>query len=227
MIEGLRAEVTDHGYWIVANVLGVDETEALRSAVETLPRGRAGTRDVLNHPDVRRLAADPRLAGLAKTFLTRPAIPFKATLFDKSADSNWLVTWHQDLALPIRRQVDAPDWGPWTEKGGRLHAIAPAAALQSVIALRVHLDDSFAENGPLRVLPGTHRLGRIPDDRIAVLARETDPAECLVHAGGVIAMRPLLLHASSKSTTAAPRRVIHIEYACETMFDGGIELDVA
>jgi ectoine hydroxylase-related dioxygenase (phytanoyl-CoA dioxygenase family) len=217
----------DHGYWIVANVLSVAEMDALRSAVETLPRGRAGARDVLSHPDVRKVAADPRLSGLAKTFLSRPAIPFKATLFDKSADSNWLVTWHQDLALPIRRRVDAPSWGPWTEKGGRLHAIAPAAALQSVIALRVHLDDSFADNGPLRVLPGTHRLGRLQDDRIAVAARETDPVECVVHAGGVIAMRPLLLHASSKSTNAAARRVIHIEYACETVFDGGIELDVA
>jgi ectoine hydroxylase-related dioxygenase (phytanoyl-CoA dioxygenase family) len=108
-----------------------------------------------------------------------------------------------------------------------LHAIAPAAALQRVIALRVHLDDSFADNGPLRVLPGTHRLGRIPDDRIAIVARETDPVECVVHAGGVIAMRPLLLHASSKSATGAARRVIHIEYACDTVFDGGIELDVA
>jgi len=227
VIEGLNAEVTDHGYWIVANVLSPAETEALRSAVETLPRGRAGARDVLSHPDVRKVAADPRMAGLAKTFLGRPAIPYKATLFDKSADSNWRVSWHQDLALPIRRRVDTPAWGPWTEKGGRLHAIAPAQALQSVIALRVHLDDSLAENGPLRVLPGTHGLGRLSDDRIAVLARETDPVACVVQAGGVIAMRPLLLHASSKSTTGAARRVIHIEYACDTVFDGGIELDVA
>ena len=106
-------------------------------------------------------------------------------------------------------------------------AIAPAEALRKVIALRVHLDDSSADNGPLRVLPGTHRLGRLPDDRIAALAREIDPVECTVSSGGVIAMSPLLVHASSKSASAAPRRVIHLEYACETTLGDGIELDVA
>ena len=153
-------------------------------------------------------------------------MPFKATLFDKSPQSNWLVAWHQDLALPIRSRVDAPGWGPWTDKGGRLYAIAPAEALRKVVALRVHVDDSSAENGPLRVLPGTHRLGRLTEERIAALAREVEPVECTVTSGGVLAMSPLIVHASSKSTSTAPRRVIHLEYACETTFGDGIELDI-
>ena len=227
MLEGLTTDADAQGFCIVPNVLHVAETVALRSAVKTLPRGRAGARHVMTHPDVRRIASDPRLAGLAATLLRRPAMPFKATLFDKSPQSNWLVAWHQDLALPIRSRVDAPGWGPWTDKGGRLYAIAPADALRKVIALRVHLDDSSRDNGPLRVLPGTHRLGRLPDDRIAALAREIDPVECTVPSGGVIAMSPLIVHASSKSASAAPRRVLHLEYACETTLGDGIELDVA
>jgi len=63
-------------------------------------------------------------------------------LFDKSAASNWLVAWHQDTALPVDRRIDDMSWGPWSVKGGVLHAIAPASALVTIVALRVHLDDS-------------------------------------------------------------------------------------
>ena len=42
--------------------------------------------------------------------------------------------------------------------------------------------------------------------------------------GGVLAMRPLLIHASSKSQTDMPRRVLHIEYSATATFPGGLEL---
>ena len=192
-----------------------------------MPRGRAGARNALSWPAIRTLAGDARLLALAAEMLGAPTLPFKATLFDKSARSNWLVTWHQDLALPIRHRIDVPGWGPWTDKGGRLHALAPADALSRVVALRVHLDDSTSENGPLRVLPDTHRDGRLSEARIAALARAITPVEGLVRAGGVIAMRPLLVHASSKSTTGLPRRVIHLEYATQVALGSGLELAVA
>ena len=70
-------------------------------------------------------------------FVGTPAIPFRATLFDKSAVSNWLVAWHQDTALPLHQRVDDSLWGPWSVKGGVLHAIAPAAALATVVARSV------------------------------------------------------------------------------------------
>jgi ectoine hydroxylase-related dioxygenase (phytanoyl-CoA dioxygenase family) len=152
---------------------------------------------------------------------------FKATLFDKSPTSNWLVTWHQDLALPLLNQVDAPGWGPWSRKGGQLYALAPAGVLAQVVALRLHLDDSRTDNGPLRVLPDTHRRGRLSEVLIAELADNTPSVDCLVAAGGVVAMRPLVVHASSKSTSALPRRVLHLEYATGVAFGPGIELAVA
>jgi ectoine hydroxylase-related dioxygenase (phytanoyl-CoA dioxygenase family) len=93
--------------------------------------------------------------------------------------------------------------------------------------LRVHLDDSTSENGPLRVLPDTHVLGRLSEGRIAELARSVHSVECLVPAGGVVAMRPLVVHASSKSTSALPRRVLHFEYTTSVAFGLGIELAVA
>jgi ectoine hydroxylase-related dioxygenase (phytanoyl-CoA dioxygenase family) len=96
-----------------------------------------------------------------------------------------------------------------------------------VIALRVHVDDSTAENGPLRVLPGTHSHGVLSDEQIHSLADEVRAVECLVPQGGVLAMRPLIVHASSKSQVAAQRRVLHIEYAAAFKLENGLELAVA
>lgn len=221
------AVIRDHGFLIAPSVLTPSEVAALRIEVDSMRRGRAGLRHVLGNPAIRRVAEDPRLVALATDLLGAPAQPFKGTLFDKSAATNWLVTWHQDLALPIRSRIDLPGWGPWSAKGGRLYALAPAGVLAGVVALRVHVDDSTTENGPLRVLPDTHRLGRLSEARIAELAREVAAVECVVPAGGVIAMRPLTVHASSKSTSTLPRRVLHLEYASSVVLGPGIELAVA
>jgi ectoine hydroxylase-related dioxygenase (phytanoyl-CoA dioxygenase family) len=111
-------------------------------------------------------------------------------------------------------------------KGGVLHAIAPGSALSAVVALRVHLDDSSSTNGPLRVLPGTHVDGVLSHDEIQRRAQTIAAVECLASVGGVMAMRPLLVHASSKSRDDRPRRVLHIEYAATLQFGPGIELAV-
>jgi ectoine hydroxylase-related dioxygenase (phytanoyl-CoA dioxygenase family) len=163
---------------------------------------------------------------IAARFTAARPVPFRATLFDKSVASNWLVVWHQDTALPLRAPVDAAAWGSWSVKSGVLYAHAPASALATVIALRVHLDDSTATNGPLRVLPGTHSQGVLSDADIGRLARDVTPVDCVARSGGVIAMRPLTVHASSKASDQNPRRVLHIEYAASVHLGLGIELAV-
>ena len=190
-------------------------------------RSRAGARHLLGIPLVRELANDTRLVALAADALGASAVPFRATLFDKSPESNWLVAWHQDTALPLRRRVECEGWGPWSVKAGVLYAHAPAPVLERIIALRLHLDDSTSLNGPLRVLPGTHSLGVLSDEEIARLSATVEALECLSPAGGVVMMRPLLVHASSKSRGTQPRRVLHVEYASHMALERGIELAVA
>ena len=155
------------------------------------------------------------------------AYAFRATLFAKSERSNWLVAWHQNTALPLRNRVADPLWGPWSLKAGVLYAHAPAAVLETVIALRVHLDDSTETNGPLRVLPGTHAGGVLTDEAIERFARDVTPVSCVASSGGVVAMRPLTVHSSSKGTDGKPRRVLHFEYAASRHGGFGIELAVA
>ena len=221
--------MADHpGFSVHPDVLAAEETAAVLEALDRVHgRSRAGARHLMGHQAVAALARDPRLQALAERALGKSAVPYRATLFDKSPGSNWLVVWHQDTALPLRFRRDRPGWGPWSIKSGVLYSHAPSAALERVVALRVHLDDSLAENGPLRVLPGTHARGVLTDAAIQDLAATVRPQTCTVARGGVVSMRPLLVHASSKSASDVPRRVLHIEYARSLQIGSELELDVA
>jgi hypothetical protein len=156
----------DAGYSITEQVFDRREMARIRETLAgaELRRTRARARHVLRVPAIHALATHPALVNLAAAFVGAQAIPFRATLFDKSAVSNWQVAWHQDTALPLHQRVDDSSWGPWSVKGGVLHACAPAAALATVVALRVHLDDSTLANGPAQGPPG-HACPRGPDAR--------------------------------------------------------------
>jgi len=175
---------------------------------------------------VTRIALDSRMLEIARDILGSGAIAFRATLFEKLPDSNWLVAWHQDTALPLRDRREVTGWGPWSVKDGVNYAHAPAQALEKVLALRIHLDDSTLDNGPLRVLPGTHTQGVLTDDQIHAVAERAKSIDCLM-LGGIVAMRPLVIHASSKSRTDNPRRVLHIEYAESAAIAETLELAIA
>ncbi len=223
----MRNSLELSGIGIVSDAFCESEMDDLESAfaVSTLPRTKAGIRHVLRDPAVADLANDQRLISIAKEILGEHAFPFRATLFDKSPDSNWLVVWHQDTALPITERRDLPGWGPWSIKAGINYAHAPASALEQVLAIRIHLDDSTSHNGPLRILPGTHNRGVLTDDEIHELASAVTPVECTVPRGGLVLMRPLIVHASSKSVLDSPsRRVLHIEYAGSRSL-GGLHLE--
>ncbi len=207
--------IEEWGFAIVPDVFSSERLdEAWRDISQlALHRSRAGVRHAMGLAPVATLARCSELLMLAREVLGPLAFPYRATIFEKTRTTNWLVVWHQDTALPLQHRRELAGWGPWSVKDGITYAHAPSSALEQILALRIHLDDSTFENGPLRVLPGTHRLGVLTDDRIQELASRVAPVDCVVPKGGVIAMRPLLVHASSKVQNGMARRVIHIEYA--------------
>ena len=213
------------GFEVIPGILDGAAVSSLLRAVSgsKIPRSRAGMRRAMDVEAVRAMACDRRILTFARSGLGQRAFPFRATLFDKSPDSNWLVTWHQDTALPLRERREIPGWGPWSVKEGVSCAHAPAYVLENVLAIRIHLDDSNGFNGPLRVLPPTHRSGVLSDDSIHELANKIHPVECRVGAGGLVLMKPLIIHSSSKVTHGS-RRVLHIEYSPQLHFPGGLEL---
>jgi ectoine hydroxylase-related dioxygenase (phytanoyl-CoA dioxygenase family) len=149
------------------------------------------------------------IAELVTNCLDQEAFLFKATLFDKQAGSNWLVSWHQDVTLPVKHRTASTGWSGWSRKAGVDYAIAPVDVMERVLALRIHLDDCGPDNGPLRVRPGTHRLGRLT----CLEPSFREEYSCLARRGDALLMRPLLQHASSKALLATHRRILHLEFA--------------
>ncbi len=199
------------GFAVVPHVLTTSEREQL---IESLgPVTGAGRRGLLALPIVAQLARSSRLLDIVRPHLPADPRPVRAIYFDKVPETNWLVAWHQDLTLALRARVDAPGFGPWSVKDGVPHVQAPVHLLEQMLTTRLHLDDCDETNGALRVLPGSHRLGRLSAERIRLLRKHDPDHLCHLSAGDALLMRPLLLHASSRSQSNRHRRVLHIEYA--------------
>jgi ectoine hydroxylase-related dioxygenase (phytanoyl-CoA dioxygenase family) len=219
-----RETFQSKGFLIAEDFLSSADCDAVLSAFDSERNGKAGRRDLINKPVIKRFAYDHRISKLVYELAGEPSVPYKATIFDKSSDCNWLVPWHQDRSLPFNRRFDGPGWGPWTLKDGISFALAPRWALDNVIALRIHLDDSTAENGPLRLIEGSHALGVIDQAQVVAFASSSSYETCTVRKGGIIAMHPLLIHSSSRSHDTTPRRILHIEYSACREFPEGIKL---
>ena len=226
MLSSWQRSLHCDGFATLGNGLREDAVADLLEEFSHLSRkaGQAGIRHVLKYASVANVAFDPQCLGVAKQVLGPEAFPFRATFFDKSPERNWLIAWHQDTALPMRERREQAGWGPWSIKDGVIYAHAPASALTHVLALRIHLDDSTFLNGPLRIVPGTHKAGVLSDDEIHRLSTRISAVTCTVRKSGILAMRPLAIHASSKSQDDLPRRVLHIEYAARPDFEGEMHL---
>lgn len=198
------------GFIIVPQVLDPEACDVLRDLLGNAQG--AGTRGMLRIPEVMHLAKS-LLADVVRPYLPAPPIPVRGIYFDKRPETNWLVAWHQDLTLALKVRAEVPGWGPWSSKEGVPHVQPPIALLEPMLTVRLHLDDADEANGALRVLAGTHRLGRLAAESIAKCRETHAEVICAAQAGDALLMRPLLLHASSRSTSERRRRVLHIEYA--------------
>jgi ectoine hydroxylase-related dioxygenase (phytanoyl-CoA dioxygenase family) len=169
-------------------------------------------RNLLSIPSVRGLAASQRVGTIMESILGPECFAVRGIFFNKTRSSNWKVVWHQDLTIAVRQRADVKGFGPWTRKAGILHVQPPPHVMSGLLAIRLHLDESAIENGPLRVLPGSHRNGRLSAGQIGNWSKER-AITCTVPKGGALVMRPLLLHASSSCAIPNSRRVIRLEFA--------------
>lgn len=216
------------GYSIIDDVISSAECDHLivQLTNDYPRRTKAGIRNLMSNELIRKLAYVPRLIAIAESIFGKPLVPFKATLFEKTGKANWLVAWHQDTALPLEKNVEGDGWGPSSVKEGVTFVHAPTWAVSKILALRIQLDASTNTNGPLRVIPGSHQK-RLRNDEEFDLVSKRDAVTCIAAKGSVIAMSPLIVHASSKGTTDEPRRVLHIEYAERLELTSEIRLAIA
>ncbi|MBC6698493.1 phytanoyl-CoA dioxygenase family protein [Hymenobacter puniceus] len=223
------AQLRADGYAILPNVFTPLQTAALLCTIATAdttsPRFRRSQdvfaiRNLLQElPQLREQLLTPRFREvLAALFPAQTPHLVKAIYFDKPAGSNWLVAWHQDVMVAVTDRVELSGYGPWSGKTGETTVLSPREILESIVTVRLHLDDCDASNGALRVVPGSHRHGVIPNDQHPTFTPQA--LTCAVPAGGLMLMKPLTLHASNRSTSNHPRRVIHLEFSAAELPDG-------
>ncbi len=137
----------------------------------------------------------------------------RAILFNKSPESNWFVTWHQDKTVSVSCKFEETGWGAWSEKENILHVQPPLSVLESMVTIRVHLDSTPRENGCLKVIPNSHKLGILSPEKISEIVASEKVYFCEAKQCSALIMRPHLLHASSKSSEPSNRRVLHYEFS--------------
>jgi hypothetical protein len=219
------------GFAIVPNVIDRGVISALVAAIEETQENTAARnkgvdqyaiRNLLAVPAIKTLAESVSLRMVAENVIGGGAFAVRGLLFDKTLSANWKVAWHQDLTIAVRQRREVSGYGPWSVKAGVQHVQPPVSVLEEMVTLRLHLDDCGETNGPLQVMPGSHRAGKLSAEDIQSWRAKVPAVNCTVKCGGVLLMRPLLLHASSAARQPGHRRVIHLEFAVHPL-GGGLQ----
>ncbi len=227
----LTSELKSNGFAVIPNVLDpvtvdrlIDQLSQLPLSNATKRRGQSyfGIRNLLTLSTVvEELALSKSIREIVEQVDGQHARVVKGIFFDKTPEANWKVVWHQDLTIAVRSRKEVDGFKCWSVKAGLNHVQPPSSVMETMITLRLHLDDTSEHNGALKVIPGSHRYGRLSADKIRKLQRETAAVSCTVGKGGALIMRPLLLHSSTVSN-GSHRRVVHLEYASVEL-PGGLE----
>ena len=135
----------------------------------------------------------------------------KSIYFDKPENSNWFVSYHQDLTISVNKKIEIENFENWTNKQNQFAVQPPKEILENNFTIRIHLDKTTKENGALKVLNKSHKKGIYRTENVNI-ENETETI-CEVEKGGIMIMKPLIFHASNKTTNNERRRVIHIEFS--------------
>ncbi|WP_310429576.1 phytanoyl-CoA dioxygenase family protein [Chamaesiphon sp. VAR_48_metabat_135_sub] len=212
-------EIEENGFVTIDRYLSLDSIESLIADITDLniTPGRAGIRNLLElAPSIRVLARSQEIRSLIEPILGDTTRVVRGIFFDKQPSANWKVPWHQDRTIAIKNRLDVPSYHSWSVKAGILHVQPPTAILERMLTVRIHLDKTDESNGALKVIPGSHCHGKLTDAEIDRWKQTSPGITCNCDPGGILLMRPLLLHASSTAIVPSHRRVIHLEYtSCE------------
>jgi ectoine hydroxylase-related dioxygenase (phytanoyl-CoA dioxygenase family) len=220
--EALLEAFFELGYAIAPRILDEAQITELQKATEFDNAGSTHARDgrpyanraALSIQAIADLSRSEQVLAVVSQVLPDKPFAVRAILFDKVVGANWKIPWHQDITIPVKERHEVDGYGPWSIKEGSPHTQAPTRVLQNMVAIRLHLDDCLAENGPLRVVPRSHLTGRMRKADIPLLEPTRNSKDLICKRGDAILMSPLTVHASSPATSPSHRRVIHIEYAC-------------
>jgi ectoine hydroxylase-related dioxygenase (phytanoyl-CoA dioxygenase family) len=208
-MDAIKRQVEKNGYALVHDCIPVQTIQALETALDV---DQHGIRNLLSNQVVRTVAGSDEVRRPVASVLGDECFAVRGIFFNKNPRSNWKVTWHQDCVIAVREELDIEGWAPWSSKAGVIHVRPAPEVLRRMLAIRIHLDDCREDNGPLRVIPGSHRDGILSDAEIQNRSKDGAIA-CAAVRGDAIVMRPLILHSSPPASRPSNRRVVHLEFA--------------
>jgi ectoine hydroxylase-related dioxygenase (phytanoyl-CoA dioxygenase family) len=216
-----RKNVSEKGFTVIESIYTDTEVDDIIASIDETDKSNPtfrrtsdlfAIRQFLKEvPNVKDAIFIDRLIAIIDNLFSRDYFVVKSIYFDKPEESNWFVAWHQDLTISVDKKVDLPGYGSWTNKQNQFAVQPPVEILENNFTIRIHLDDTDENNGALKVVSGSHLKGIYRAENID-WSQEMETI-CKIDRGGVMIMRPLLMHASERTTNKERRRVIHIEFS--------------
>jgi hypothetical protein len=223
-----QQNLTEEGFAIIENIYSAEEVGQIIDLInkadtsnETFRKSSAlfAVRQFLKEiPATKALIFNDKFKLLIKKLLGVDFFIVKSIYFDKPEESNWFVSYHQDLTISVDKKLEIEGFGPWTVKQNQFAVQPPIEVLENNFTIRIHLDDTDECNGALRVVPQSH-LKKIYRPETIIWTNEEERI-CNVKKGGVMVMKPLLLHSSNRTTNNKKRRVIHLEFSNQELPNG-------
>ena len=215
----MKNELSENGFVIIPEVytsaeinsiLGIISKSEHNSPTFRKTKDLFAIRQFLKEvPEAVPVIVNENLKNIIREFFGSSYFIVKSIYFDKPGASNWFVAYHQDLTISVDKKTDIEGFGPWTVKQDQFAVQPPVDILENNFTIRIHLDDTNELNGALKVIPGSH-LKKIYRPETIDWSKETENSYC-VRKGGIMIMKPLLLHASDRTINNSNRRVVHIE----------------
>ncbi|EJL67073.1 phytanoyl-CoA dioxygenase family protein [Flavobacterium sp. CF136] len=225
----MKNEITSEGFTILNNVYTENELEKLISLIEKKTESNTEnatfrkSQDLFairqfhkEIPETLDFIFNQNLKDIIENTFGKGYFITKSIYFDKPEKSNWFVAYHQDLTISVNKKIEIENFENWTVKQNQFAVQPPTAILEKNFTIRIHIDKTTKDNGALKVINNSHSKGIF---RVENLEIENETI-CEVEKGGIMIMKPLLFHASNKTTNNERRRVIHIEFSNQQLPDG-------
>ena len=198
-----------------AQALNEADCVRLEAALAALPTSVPGVRIGDGSPLKRFVETAGPIGAIAAAMLGTKSHPVRAILFDKTAERNWALGWHQDRTIAVKERAHTDGFGPWTVKSGLIQVEPPFEILERMVTVRVHLDAADKSNAPLRIVPGSHKLGRLPEAEIERAVAALGERLCLAERGDIWLYATPIVHASLAADPPRRRRVLQVDYSAD------------
>ena len=217
-------QINNEGFSIINNIYTKNEIEKLISLIENTTKNEFNSSTFRKSqdlfairqfhkeiPETLDLIFNQNLKEIIKSNFGTGYFITKSIYFDKPEKSNWFVAYHQDLTISVDKKIDVENFENWTVKQNQYAVQPPKEILENNFTIRIHIDKTTKDNGALKVINNSHSKGILRIENLDF--KNEKETICEIEKGGIMIMKPLLFHASNKTTNSERRRVIHIEFS--------------